>query len=324
VSGAAVNDLQERVSAFQHKTKKFLESALRSKQTHYHKHFFIYTSCLGRSWCFFNCFQSVGLFSHKSPFHSLHIYLFFPNTFTVYITFLASEKLYPIYFPSQQNNLLPSTMHFSTQSLYLSVLTLSSSTAVLAAVEPYGRCGGQGHVGETACASGWECKVSNPYYSQCIQGTGSAPAPEAPPAAAQPSAAAPPAENNDTAPAPVAEATTLMTKTKSSATSIVVAPSATAIAAAAPVAKAGANGADCSINAKFIAKGKKYIGVAADSGTLGDATNKQVIIDNFGQVTPENRYVFLSLSPSSKISSPSSPLLLYPLFPDRMLTRYDI
>ncbi|KAF8892799.1 Exocellobiohydrolase [Gymnopilus junonius] len=32
----------------------------------------------------------------------------------------------------------------------------------------YGQCGGIGYSGPTACASGTTCKVSNPYYSQCL------------------------------------------------------------------------------------------------------------------------------------------------------------
>jgi len=32
----------------------------------------------------------------------------------------------------------------------------------------YGQCGGTGYTGCTVCASGSTCKVSNPYYSQCL------------------------------------------------------------------------------------------------------------------------------------------------------------
>jgi cellulose 1,4-beta-cellobiosidase len=32
----------------------------------------------------------------------------------------------------------------------------------------WGQCGGQGWNGPTCCASGSTCKVSNPYYSQCL------------------------------------------------------------------------------------------------------------------------------------------------------------
>lgn len=164
------------------------------------------------------------------------------------------------------------------QSLCLTVLTLSSTSAVLAAVPVYGQCGGSTYTGDKACATGTQCKEFNPWYSQCVPGTAAA-SPNAPavvPAASSAAAAAP---------------TTLVTRP---ASSIVVQPStASSVAAAAPskaadVAGSGANGAQCSINEAFKAKGKKYIGVAADQGTLSNAQNSQVIKDNFGQVTPEN------------------------------------
>lgn len=46
--------------------------------------------------------------------------------------------------------------------------------------------------------------------------------------------------------------------------------------------------APCSIDAKFKTHNKTYIGVATDQGRLTTGSNSQVIIDNFGQVTPEN------------------------------------
>jgi endo-1,4-beta-xylanase len=48
------------------------------------------------------------------------------------------------------------------------------------------------------------------------------------------------------------------------------------------------NGASCSLDAAFKAKGKKYFGTIGDSGTLSNKQNAQIIIDNFGQLTPEN------------------------------------
>ncbi|KAF2638445.1 hypothetical protein P280DRAFT_491849 [Massarina eburnea CBS 473.64] len=216
-------------------------------------------------------------------------------------------------------------MHFTGQSLYFTVLTLSSTSAVLAAVQPYGQCGGQMHTGETTCTDGWECKEYNNYYSQCTQasGSGSGSSASSSQAAAQPStqsSAAPIASSNGTAPSSTGasakpSATTLLTQTKSSSAAVTssvskiadvaatTSPSiiitttaaASASASAAPssgssnsTAGSGANGADCSINAAFVAKGKKYFGVAADKGTLSDTTNEQTVIDNFGQVTPEN------------------------------------
>ena len=35
-------------------------------------------------------------------------------------------------------------------------------------VAPYGRCGGNGYTGPTACTEGWTCKVQNDWYSQCV------------------------------------------------------------------------------------------------------------------------------------------------------------
>jgi endo-1,4-beta-xylanase len=151
-----------------------------------------------------------------------------------------------------------------------SILALAASASgVLGAVQPWGQCGGKGFTGETTCTSGHTCVAGNPYYSQCVVGSGSG-APAAPPAA------------------PVA----------STMVSVIVKPSSTLVASvAAPAASkpatgntagSGKNGAKCSINAAFQAKGKKYIGTAADQGTLSDTKNAQVIIDNFGQLTPEN------------------------------------
>ncbi|KAF9047563.1 carbohydrate deacetylase, partial [Panaeolus papilionaceus] len=38
-----------------------------------------------------------------------------------------------------------------------------------------GQCGGQGWSGPTTCVSGYTCTYSNPYYSQCVPGSGPAP-----------------------------------------------------------------------------------------------------------------------------------------------------
>lgn len=147
--------------------------------------------------------------------------------------------------------------------LYFTVLALSSSSAVLAAVPIYGQCGGSGFTGETICASGTVCKASNQWYSQCLPGAAAAaPAPAA--AAPKPSAAA----------------------ASPAAGSIVVKPSTGGASGGSTFT--GANGAKCSINQKFVAKGKKYIGIAADQNTLNDKTNAAIINANFGQVTPEN------------------------------------
>jgi endo-1,4-beta-xylanase len=162
-------------------------------------------------------------------------------------------------------------MHFQNNALYFTVLTLSTSSAVFAAVQPWGQCGGQGYTGDKTCASGWTCKASNQYYSQCLQGA---------------AAGAPPA-------APTTLATAVVTTTKAavktSASSVVAKPSSAAAANPSAIAGSGANGAKCSINEAFKAHPNKlYIGTIADQGTLSNKANTQVIIDNFGQLTPEN------------------------------------
>lgn len=198
-------------------------------------------------------------------------------------------------------------------SFQLALLTLSSSTAVLGAVQQYGQCGGITYTGEKACASGLTCKEYNPYYSQCIQGepnSGSSAAAPAPasssvaPSGVAPSGIVP----TGTAPA----ATTLLTKTSAAPSSVIVPSSSAAPASSAapssiivpsgtsnetadpaptePVqdAATGSEGVACSLHAKFVAAGKKYVGVAADSGTLSDTTNAGIVKADFGQVTPEN------------------------------------
>jgi len=51
-----------------------------------------------------------------------------------------------------------------------SLLVLLS--AVVAQVQEYGQCGGINYSGSTTCVSPFVCTVINPYYSQCLPGTG--------------------------------------------------------------------------------------------------------------------------------------------------------
>ncbi|KAF2680974.1 glycoside hydrolase family 10 protein [Lentithecium fluviatile CBS 122367] len=179
-------------------------------------------------------------------------------------------------------------MHFSANSLYFTVLTLSSTSAVLAAVSPYGQCGGQSYTGETTCEYGWKCTAYNPYYSQCVKddSAGSSVAPASSTAVAS-------SKTSTAAPTTLVTATSITKEATTSTPAIVVTTSSSLSVAPTSTAGAGngtgANGADCSIDAKFKAHANKlYIGVATDRGLLADATNAQIIIDDFGQVTPEN------------------------------------
>ncbi|KAI9147586.1 Endoglucanase 3 [Paramyrothecium foliicola] len=46
------------------------------------------------------------------------------------------------------------------------------ASGALAAVGPWGQCGGQNWSGETTCVSGYTCTFSNQWYSQCLPGNG--------------------------------------------------------------------------------------------------------------------------------------------------------
>lgn len=210
-------------------------------------------------------------------------------------------------------------MHIRGSSIYLAVIGLTSTTAVLAAVQPYGQCGGVNHSGETTCIDGWSCTKYNDWYSQCIGGQnngGNTPA-SSTTVISEPSSAPIPSDNvtsvviepsaapqpSDDAPGPINLPSTLQTIIASpTATSVGETEATSSVAPAVSSASAvpsssstpstggsGKNGASCSLDAAFKAHGKKYIGVATDQGRLAAGQNAQIIKDNFGQVTPENR-----------------------------------
>ncbi|KAF8173051.1 endo-1,4-beta-xylanase A precursor [Pholiota molesta] len=54
---------------------------------------------------------------------------------------------------------------------FAGLLALAEFAAAQSAA--WGQCGGTGWTGATTCVSGWTCTYSNPYYSQCLQGSGS-------------------------------------------------------------------------------------------------------------------------------------------------------
>lgn len=75
---------------------------------------------------------------------------------------------------------------------------------------------------------------------------------------------------------------------------------ASGLAAAAPVTDAEplfSRQAAQSINDAIIRKGKKYFGTATDPGRFNSGSTGAIIKANFGQVTPENRYVLLPQQP---------------------------
>ncbi|KAI1568134.1 Beta-xylanase [Pyrenophora tritici-repentis] len=165
-------------------------------------------------------------------------------------------------------------MHFTSSPLYFAVVGLSSSSAVLAAVLPYGQCGGKTFQGESSCAEGWSCVKMNDWYSQCVAGGGAGPVPLGTGAPAAPT----PTFN---ATLPIAEPAAVVSPTPAASPANNSAP-------APNVAGNGANGAKCNLDAAMKAKGKKYLGVATDQGLLGTGKNADIVKANFGCVTPEN------------------------------------
>jgi endo-1,4-beta-xylanase len=187
-------------------------------------------------------------------------------------------------------------VHVRGTSIYLAVTFLSSSTAVLAAVQPYGQCGGQNFQGETACAEGWTCTKYNDYYSQCVGGNPNGPGPAPAPIPEVPSTTVAPQDPSG-APIPSSNGTTPVDLPSTLATLIVtptpvvqpVAASNTTSIPSVPVPSgSGANGVKCSLDAAFKAHGKKYLGTTSDRGLLSSGQSAQIIKDNFGQLTPEN------------------------------------
>lgn len=69
-------------------------------------------------------------------------------------------------------------------------------------------------------------------------------------------------------------------------------------ALAAPSCSINSRQAGTSIDKLFKAKGKLYIGTAADQGTLSSGKSAEVIKANFGQVTPENSMKWDALEPN--------------------------
>ncbi|TKA82846.1 hypothetical protein B0A55_00968 [Friedmanniomyces simplex] len=73
------------------------------------------------------------------------------------------------------------------------ILLATAATSAFAAQAGYAQCGGKGFTGGTTCVSGYSCKFSNAYYSQCLPGGSSSPATTVAPAKTSPTtkAAAP-------------------------------------------------------------------------------------------------------------------------------------
>ncbi|TEB36167.1 hypothetical protein FA13DRAFT_1231697 [Coprinellus micaceus] len=110
----------------------------------------------------------------------------------------------------------------------------------------------------TSCDAGTTCTKLNDYYFQCLPGSATTTATPAPTTTAPTTTVAPP---------------TTVTSDPPTATGT-------------------------GLDAKFVAKGKKYFGSCADPNTLNIAANVNVLKSDFGQVTPENSMKWESIEPS--------------------------
>lgn len=88
-----------------------------------------------------------------------------------------------------------------------------------ATVQAYGRCGGQDYTGSSTCASGYTCKVQNPYYSQCVPGSEGG-------NAAQPGASKPTATKPAATPTAAASSAPVVSKEAAPSASASAAPAA--------------------------------------------------------------------------------------------------
>ncbi|KAH6903132.1 hypothetical protein BKA70DRAFT_601539 [Coprinopsis sp. MPI-PUGE-AT-0042] len=80
--------------------------------------------------------------------------------------------------------------------------TICASLALVngqATAGPWGQCGGNGWSGPTACTSGYVCKATNEWYSQCVPGT----APTMNPPVGTPTSSQPPTGTQPTGQPPV-------------------------------------------------------------------------------------------------------------------------
>jgi len=132
---------------------------------------------------------------------------------------------------------------------YSAAAIVAGASLAAAQVPAWGQCGGIGFSGSTTCVSGYTCKYSNPYYSQCLPGTASA--------------------------TPTTTART--TSTTSTSTSAASTPTST-----------GTPSTGSGLDAKIKAKGKLYFGTAVDQNTLSVSQIDSIVKAEFGVVTPEN------------------------------------
>ncbi|KAG8982891.1 hypothetical protein FRB90_006472, partial [Tulasnella sp. 427] len=77
----------------------------------------------------------------------------------------------PGYYGGSMPTATPTTTTTTSKATGSTTTTKSGTTTTTASgaqQTAYGQCGGQGWTGATNCVSGYTCKYSNAYYSQCL------------------------------------------------------------------------------------------------------------------------------------------------------------
>jgi hypothetical protein len=194
----------------------------------------------------------------------------------------------PRSFALQRKQLNPFTLSKNSIKMRSDLIALTAAVAGCAVAAPAARpqWGSWGQEGGWGNGGSW--------------GTG----PDAPPAAGIPAPTAP-APTGTGAPFPtgtgvIPSGTGVLPTGTGAVQPIRAAATGTAPVASASPAASGSSGSSAGqtgestaadgLNTLFVAKGKEYFGTCADPGTLGSEA-ADIIKADFGQITPENRYV---------------------------------
>ncbi|KAK6527497.1 hypothetical protein TWF694_004480 [Orbilia ellipsospora] len=156
-------------------------------------------------------------------------------------------------------------------------IALAAPALVAAQQGQWAQCGGIGWTGGTSCASPYVCSTLNPYYAQCLTGSGN-------PTTTTTKTTTTPVTTTRTTTTPI---TTTRTTTLSTTTTTKTTTTTT-----------GGQPTGTGLNALIQAKGKKYVGFCADSGTFGNAQTAAILKAEAGQLTPENSMKWDATEPS--------------------------
>ncbi|KAF3914351.1 Exoglucanase [Arthrobotrys entomopaga] len=155
----------------------------------------------------------------------------------------------------------------------IAAIALAAPALVAAQQGQWAQCGGIGWSGGTSCQSPYVCSTLNPYYAQCLTGSGG------------------PTTTTRATTTAIVTTTTRTTTTRATTTRATTTLSTTTRTTSAAPTGTG-------LNALIQAKGKKYVGFCADSGTFNNAQTANILKTEAGQLTPENSMKWDATEPS--------------------------